>query len=97
MINPYCDSTPEQPLSEREQRILDRIRQGDQLHIFREYMYVSKRKSKGASKIVNSFYWNWNDHEEDFPVWMLLRRGLIRPTGVGGGAQWFVINEQQAA
>lgn len=89
---PFCDATETPRLCKRERAILNRLSAGEQLLIVRLYHTDKQDDGRdGRTYIVNHFFWDRNDPEDDGPVWMLLRRGLIRPTGAAGGAQWFVI------
>ena len=85
---PFEDGTKTPPLSKREQAILRRLRAGETLYIGREY-------ADNGGRIVNTFWWDHNEGEWDSAVWMLLRRGLIYPTGVRGGAQWLRAGETE--
>jgi hypothetical protein len=91
--NPFFDRTKTRRLDREDRTILSRIAAGEKLMILRTDAYDESGKSLG---ILNYFGWGdlKNNDPSDFVVWMLLRRGLIRPTGCAGGAEWFVIDEE---
>lgn len=89
---PFCDMSKTPPLSLEEKQILRRLIAGEELNIGRQYSGV-----KGCEgDIWNYFWWAYDEDQWDGPVWMLLRRGLVYPTGCAGGAQWIVVDKSKA-